>query len=70
MKFNGHELRQTPGDGERQGELACCSSWGLRVRHDLSTKQQPPNKMNPAIPVSVIFPEDFRILISGTVKPF
>ena len=39
MKFSGHELRQTPGDGERQGELACCSSWGLRVRHDLVPEQ-------------------------------
>ena len=26
--FNGHELRQTLGDGERQGSLACCHSWG------------------------------------------
>ena len=23
---NGHELRQTPGDGERQGGLECCSA--------------------------------------------
>ena len=26
--FNGHELGQTPGDGEGQGWLACCSLWG------------------------------------------
>ena len=26
--FNGHELRQTPGDDEGQGSLACCSPWG------------------------------------------
>ena len=26
--FNGHELGQTPGDGEGQGDLACCSPWG------------------------------------------
>ena len=25
---NGHELRQTPGDGEGQGGLICCSPWG------------------------------------------
>ena len=25
---NGHELGQTPGDGEGQGGLACCSPWG------------------------------------------
>ena len=22
--LNGHEFEQTPGDGERQGSLACC----------------------------------------------
>ena len=27
---NGHELGQTPGDGEGQGGLACCSPWGYR----------------------------------------
>ena len=27
---NDHELRQTPGDGEGQGGLACCSLWGHR----------------------------------------
>ena len=26
---NGHELGQTPGDGEGQGGLVCCSPWGL-----------------------------------------
>ena len=32
---NEHEFEQTPGDGEGQGSLACCSLWGLqRVRHD------------------------------------
>jgi len=24
---NEHELGQTPGDGEGQGGLACCSPW-------------------------------------------
>ena len=27
-RFNGHEFEQTPGDGEGQGSLACCSPWG------------------------------------------
>ena len=27
--FSEHEFGQTPGDGEGQGSLACCSSWGL-----------------------------------------
>ena len=27
---NERELGQTPGDGEGQGGLACCSPWGLK----------------------------------------
>ena len=27
---NEHELGQTPGDGEGQGGLVCCSSWGRK----------------------------------------
>ena len=27
-QLNGHELEQTPGDGEGQGSLTCCSPWG------------------------------------------
>ena len=27
-RFKGHEFEQTPGNGEGQGTLACCSSWG------------------------------------------
>ena len=26
--FNGHELEQTLGHSEGQGNLACCSPWG------------------------------------------
>ena len=26
--INGHESEQTPGDGEEQGSLVCCSPWG------------------------------------------
>ena len=26
--LNGHEFEQIPGDGEGQGNLACCSPWG------------------------------------------
>ena len=41
--LNGHEFEQTPGDGEGQGSLACCSPWGRRVEHRLSgwTKKHP-----------------------------
>ena len=33
------ELEQTLGDSEGQGSLACCSSWGHRVGHDLVIEQ-------------------------------
>ena len=28
-RLNGHEFEQTPGNGEGQGGLVCCSPWGL-----------------------------------------
>ena len=40
-RFNGHELWQTLGDGERQGTLAYCCPWGSqRAGRDLATEQQ------------------------------
>ena len=27
-RLNGHEFEQIPGDGEGQGSLACCTTWG------------------------------------------
>ena len=32
------EFEQALGVGDGQGSLACCSSWGLRVRHNWVTK--------------------------------
>ena len=29
-QLNGHELKQTLGNGEGQGSLACCSPWGCK----------------------------------------
>ena len=29
-QLNGHEFERTPGDGEGQGSLVCCSPWGCR----------------------------------------
>ena len=28
--LNGHEFEQTSGDGEGQGSMVCCSSWGCK----------------------------------------
>ena len=40
-QLDGHEFEQTPGDGEGQGSLACCSPWeSQRFGHDLATEQQ------------------------------
>ena len=39
-QLNGHELGQTPGDGEGQGSLACCSPWGLKEFDTTATAQQ------------------------------
>ena len=33
-------FEKTLGDSEGQEILACCSSWGRRVRHDLASEQQ------------------------------
>ena len=27
---DGHEFEGTPGDGDEQGGLACCNSWGCK----------------------------------------
>ena len=37
-RFNGHEFEQALGFSDGQGSLACCSPWGLRVRHDQATE--------------------------------
>ena len=29
-RLNGHEFEQTPGIGDGQGGLACCSPWGRK----------------------------------------
>ena len=36
-RLNGHQFDQTPGDGEGQGCLACCSPWGCK---ELNTAEQ------------------------------
>ena len=29
-QFSGHEFEQTPGAGDGQGSLVCCSPWGRK----------------------------------------
>ena len=33
-RLSGHEFESTPGVGDGQGGLACCSPWDRRVGHD------------------------------------
>ena len=42
-RLNGHEFEQTPGDGEGQGNLVCCSPWGHK---ESDTTQQLNNNNN------------------------
>ena len=37
-RLNGHEFGWAPRVGDGQGGLACCNSWGHRVRHDWATE--------------------------------
>ena len=37
-RLNGHEFGLSPGVGDGQGGLECCSSWGRRVGHDWATE--------------------------------
>ena len=39
-QLNGHEFEQTPGDGEGQGSLACCSPWGHKQSDTIEQQQE------------------------------
>ena len=42
-RFNGHEFEQTPGVGDGQRGLACCSPWGCK---ESDTTEQLNNSKN------------------------
>ena len=57
-RINGHEFEQTLGDSGEQRNLACCSAWGCRVRHDLVNEQQqkmPTSSSSVMYPIKYIF---------------
>ena len=62
-RLNRHEFEQTPGDGEGQGNLACCSPWGCKELN--MTEQQQPTKL-----VYVLIPRlrQVRVCHSGLNK--
>ena len=46
-QLSGHGLEQALGDGEGQGSLACCHSWGPReldMTERLNNKSSPPGE--------------------------
>ena len=43
-QLDEHGFGWTPGVGDGQGGLACCSSWGCRVGHDWATELNKTNK--------------------------
>jgi len=49
-QLNEHKFEQTPGDGEGQGSLVCCSPWG----HKESDMTEPLSN-NSLFPYKVIF---------------
>ena len=49
-RLNGHEFKQTPGDGEGQGSLAFCSPWG---RKESDTTEQLNNNFSYAVNTSM-----------------
>ena len=58
-QLNGCEFGWTPGVGDGQGGLACCSPWGRRVRHDWATELTEPasqhsSKINGNHPILVL----------------
>ena len=54
-RLSGHEFEQALGDGEGQENLAYCSPWSRRVRHDLEIEKQQPISINFNIFCGVIF---------------
>ena len=51
-RLNGQEFEQTPGDGEGQGSLACCSPWGRKESDTtewLNNKNIPTNTLRASL---------------------
>ena len=55
-----HELGQTPGDGEEQGGLACCSPWGCK-ESDMN------GRLNNSSKGKIIYQK--RVLVAATFSP-
>ena len=51
-QFNGHEFEHTPGDGEGQGSLVCCSPW---VRKESDVTERLNNMGGVSFEVQILF---------------
>ena len=60
-RLNGQEFEQTPGVGNEQGILACCSPWGCR---ELDMTEQLTNNTESQVPT---FPQ--RLVDKGISFP-
>ena len=49
-RLNEHESEQTPGDGEGQGSLACCSPWGRKGSDTTEQLNEPTLKSHRPMP--------------------
>ena len=52
-RLDGHEFEQAPGGGDGQGNLACCSPRGCRVRQDWVTALNPFHQFDFSYPISI-----------------
>ena len=50
-QLNGQESEQTPGDGEGQGSLVCCSLWGHKELDMTATERQQQVPMKQSLPI-------------------
>ena len=65
--LNGHEFEQMRGDGEGQGSLVCCSSWG---HEELDMAQQLNNNIvEIAISLSSLSAQSYIFQSVASVDP-
>ena len=65
-RLNGHEFEQTPGDGEGQGSLACCSAWGHK-ESDMSEWLNNNHIINPSVCQASTCPSHFLHFVQARV---
>ena len=55
-RFNGHEFGQTPGVGDRQGGLVCCTPWGCKELNTTERLDWTESKSAPHSPLASFLP--------------